>query len=303
VGGTSAVPPLEIGKLSLIQAPAAITYFYRFLHLMKMNRRTAFTLIELLVVIAIIAILAAMLLPALTLAKTKAQGIYCMANQKQLTLAWIMYADDNQNNLVPNHDGSGNDFGNSWVPGWLSFDPNNYDNTNKSKLVNAKIGPYTKNIGIYKCPADYYLCTIGNQKMARVRSVGMNGFIEGGAYKGDHAGDGSHWYPGYWSYQKMSDIKNPPPSLLWVFVDEHPDSINDAWTIMNPTDFNSWVDLPASYHNGACGFGFADGHAEVKKWVEKSTQVKVRMSQYNGFPAPNSRDIKWIVERSTAKSK
>ena len=275
---------------------------------MKANRlcpreRAGFTLIELLVVIAIIAILAAMLLPALSKAKTKAQGIYCLSNQKQLTLAWMMYADDNQNKLVPNHDGGTTSFDLSWVPGWLDFKPNNYANTNKLYLMNAKIGPYTKNVGIYKCPADIYNCSIARVMMPRVRSVGMNGFIEGNAYKGEHKAGDSHWYAGYWAYDKMTDIMNPAPANLWVFVDEHPDSINDGWTIMNPTDLNNWTDLPASYHNGACGFGFADGHAEIKKWLEPSTRVKVTQGQYNGFPAPNSRDIKWIVERSTAKSR
>src|SRR5437899_12500002 len=151
----------------------------------KTERRTAFTLIELLVVIAIIAILASMLLPVLNKAKAKGQGIYCLSNQKQLTLAWMMYPDDNGGNLVPNHDGGTTDYTKSWVPGWLDWFPNNTANTNIHFLRDAMIGPYTKNIGIYKCPADVYLCVEGGQKMARVRSVGMNGFIEGGVYRAD----------------------------------------------------------------------------------------------------------------------
>src|SRR5579864_4497843 len=146
---------------------------------MKTRTQSAFTLIELLVVIAIIAILAAMILPALAKAKTKAQGIYCLNNEKELTLAWLQYADDNQNNLVPNHDGGVTDYNLSWVPGWLDFQPNNTDNTNVNYLMLSKIAPYTKTKSIYKCPADIYNCKEGGQMLARVRSVSMNGFIEG----------------------------------------------------------------------------------------------------------------------------
>jgi prepilin-type N-terminal cleavage/methylation domain-containing protein/prepilin-type processing-associated H-X9-DG protein len=271
---------------------------------MKPQPRSGFTLIELLVVIAIIAILAAMILPSLSKAKTKAQGIYCLGNEKQLTLAWLMYSDDNQNNLVPNHDGGVTDYALSWVPGWLDFTVNNTANTNLNYIRLSKIGPYTKNPGIYKCPADIFNCKEFGATMARVRSVSMNGFIEGNAYKGEHDAYSSHWYNNYWSYQKMSDIRYPNPASLWVFNDEHPDSINDGWEIMNPTDLNNWTDLPASYHNGACGFGFADGHAEIRKWLEASTKVPVDPNhQYNGFPAPKSRDIQWIIQRSTAKSR
>jgi prepilin-type processing-associated H-X9-DG protein len=247
-----------------------------------------------------------MLLPALGKAKQKAQGIYCMANQKQLTLAWMMYSDDNGGKLVPNLDGGTHDYNLSWVPGWEDFTANNTDNTNKNFLLASKIGPYTKATGIYKCPADVFNCMEYGVSMPRVRSVSMNGFIEGNAYKyagQPHPADGSHWYAGWWSYQVMTDIKNPPPVKLWVFVDEHPDSINDGWLIPNAPDLHTWTDLPASYHNGACGFGFADGHAEIKKWQDPSTIVPVLKQQRNTFAATTTRDTSWFIERSSAPSK
>jgi prepilin-type processing-associated H-X9-DG protein len=229
-------------------------------------------------------------------AKQKAQGIMCLNNMKQLTLAWILYSDDFQGKLPPNANGSGS---RGWVDGWLSFDANNTDNTNILFLTTlSKLGPYSQNFGVYKCPADKYPCRMFGQEVARVRSVSMNGFVEGGYY--NNASGGSTWYPAYNRYDKMSDIVNPPPTKLWVFVDEHPDSINDGWLITSVDAPHVWTDLPASYHNGACGFSFADGHAEIKKWLDSTTVVPVQKVSRNGWRVIPTRDTTWVIERSTA---
>ena len=230
-----------------------------------------FTLIELLVVIAIIAILAALLLPALAKARDKAQGVYCLNNTKQLALAWTMYFHDNNDRLVINlhggeaQGGAGDPiYGKGWVEGWLDW-TTRADNIDYDFLVNdswARMGAYVaKSRKIFKCPADNFLSS--PQKAAkwpeRVRSLSSNiGVGAGNASTGP-------WGSIYQHYLKYTELTYPGPSGTWVYVDEHPDSINDAG-FFNPQHSGQITDTPATYHNRACGFSFADGHSEIHKW-------------------------------------
>ena len=238
-----------------------------------------FTLIELLVVIAIIAILAALLLPALSAAKAKAQGIGCLNNTKQIALAWHVYSGDFSDRVANNYgvqatlDCINNKQLDNWVNNVMTWDAAGGYGTEANSVTNIALvkagglGGYTAAaIGAYKCPADVFLSPQQIQAgfPRRNRSLSMNALF--GRYASTPAGDPTVGGQNRWlnnrQFLKQSDV--PRPAKTWLVLDEHPDSINDAYFINNPEQPN-WQDIPASYHNGACGFSFADGHSEIKK--------------------------------------
>jgi prepilin-type N-terminal cleavage/methylation domain-containing protein/prepilin-type processing-associated H-X9-DG protein len=243
-----------------------------------------FTLIELLVVIAIIAILAAMLLPALTKARQKAQGIGCLSNLKQLQYAWTMYTDDHADKLVPNGDGGAD----GWVAGWLKT-PQDATNVILLMSPHGYLWPYNKSLGIYKCPADASSQRIGIRDYPRVRSVSMNGNM-----------NGNSWYTDiiknkFFTFRKSSEILRPAPAQAFVFLDEHPEDIDDGYFLVFLDRKGLWGNAPANYHNGACGFSFADGHAETKKWHDPDSLSKHVVANPKG---PN--DVPWVQLRTSA---
>src|SRR5437867_3000118 len=261
-----------------------------------------FTLIELLVVIAIIAILASMLLPALAKSKTKAQGIKCLANGRQMMLAWKFYVDDHQDKVPQSYNPGAPT---EWVHGSLDFSGANRSNWDIDQdITKSLLWSYSGNSpDIWKCPADTSTVKYQGVTRPRVRSISMNAWFN----STDVEGFGS----GFRVYKSLSDVNDPGPSMTWLFMDEREDSINDGEMVVGMSGYpdkpQQWriVDYPASYHNGAGGLSFVDGHSEIKKWKDPRTTPKLKKGQGLNLNvlSRNNPDAFWLMERSTRKVK
>ena len=281
----------------------------------KTDHRDGFTFVELLVVLATTALLLVFLLPAMATTKPNSQRFQCLNNQRQLALGWNMYSNDNQGAL-PINAGVGDQpptptssTDPQWCPGRMDAGSGTQP-TNALWLKAGQIYPYVNSVGVYHCPADTSTYDTAQDRVygvngpgnPRVRTMSMNGYINGPTA-------GYTFTANFLVYRKESALVHPGPANLWLFIDENPYSINDAFFVNNPSNDGNppagttWTDCPGSCHNGACGMAFCDGHAIIKQWHD-STVLHWSHLDHNGYaaasPGANKHaDLDWLLNQST----
>lgn len=249
----------------------------------------AFTLIELLVVVAVIGMLAGLILPALSKAKGKAQAIRCTSNFRQFGLSFQLYAGDHNESVLPNRDGQNIPLGETWVEGWLGLP--GPDCTNTVYLARSLVAPYLAATEIWRCPIRRNP-VVGDSAMPRVRTVSLNGFLGAPVRP-----------PGIASYHRLSDITQPVPSDMIVFMEELVDTINDG-TFAMQWDFEecqpaAWIlrDKPGIVHQNGCNISYADGHVGIHRWRDARTLHAPR----DDAPMPANEDVLWLQTHGASR--
>jgi prepilin-type processing-associated H-X9-DG protein len=267
------------------------------------NHDDGFTLTDLLAAIVTVGILGLLLLPALASTKPNSQALQCLENQRQLIRAWQMYSTD-FNDLIALTGGEGDTASSLIAPNinngnWChgSMDLASTAATDPQLIQRGSLFPYSKSVKLYKCPADTKMQTVYGVKTATSRSVSMNCWMNPITSWSTTTGR---------IFKKQSDIFSPSPANCWVIIDVSPGSINTAWFVCDPFESpTGWVDVPAAYHNGACGISFADGHAQFKKWTDKAVLTYgVPNGPVGNFvqslQAPGFEDLKWLQAATTS---
>ena len=252
----------------------------------SLELRGGFTLIELLVVIAIIAILAAMLLPALSKAKTSSQSASCLNNLKQFQLAWTLYEHDNADwfpaNIARTIGGNPQNVSNSWVLGNAQYDGNT------SNIISGSLYIYCGSTALYHCPADRATVQ-GNVPLPRTRSYSVEGWVGSDfqVYGYTEPSPAGAPFPGYVFKTKASMITHPGPSDVFAFIDEQEQSINDGVFVIGPDSpgADNWLDLPADRHTVGCNLSFLDGHVERHSWRAPK--------RFTGHDVPAANALDW----------
>jgi prepilin-type processing-associated H-X9-DG protein len=239
-----------------------------------------------------------MLLPALSKAKAKAQGIKCLSNSRQFVVAWLMYSGDYKEKICPTA-GTGNQGAPNWC-GTSRMDINGLDAGpgGVAALQKGVLWPYVKSIKLFKCPADPKLTTT-TPKQPTLRSISMNAWMNPAGTPDSQGLSG----PGR-SFRKQTDISGKiNPSICWVTLDENDKTINDGWFVVSSgaagANQNSWVDCAASYHNNAGGLSFADGHAEIKKWRDVNILRHPALFMAADPMGGTYDDLRWMQRRTT----
>lgn len=249
-------------------------------------------------------------IPTLAKNQPNSRAIRCQNNLRQLAAAWNTYAADYSDRVANSFGGDETLVGvlqgrfENWINNVMTWGAtaatSDRSNTNIAWVTNSVFGPYLGGaVDAYRCPSDKYLSPVqvAGGWPTRLRSVSMNSVFGRFSTGLDTTANGLNWaFPQYAQYLKRTSVRKPMKTL--VFIEEHPDSINDGYFVNNPSA-SSWQDIPGSFHNGGCSFGFADGHASLNRWQSPTSWYRVQFSYpaTKPFDGPGRTDFAWYLSR------